>query len=176
MNMRFRWLLILGVLCFFIVVFSFTAEAQVTFNASGRVLDGDGAPVQGANVAIENMGFKTVASTQTDANGSFSFTNVYAGTSVAKVLTTYTDKNGMTYNVPPEFSQWFSTEGNVLINTRNTMLTEYRPSVSKVQVIGPAMVPVKSFTFPANGSVLAVALLLGILLLVGTYWLLRRVL
>ena len=176
MFMRFRCLLILGVLCFFIVVFTFTAEAQVTFNVSGRVLDGDGAPVQGANVAIENMGYKTVASTQTDANGDFTFTNVYAGTSVAKVLTTYTDKNGTTYNVPPEFSQWFSTVGNVNINTRNTMLTEYRPSVSEAQAVGPAIAPVGSFAFPANVSALAVALLLGILLLAGTYLLLRNVL
>lgn len=174
--MRFRCLLILGVLCFFIVVFTFSAEAQVTFNASGRVIDGDGTPVQGANVAIENMGFKTVASTQTDANGDFTFTNVYAGTNLAKVLTTYTDKNGTTYNVPPEFSQWFTTVGNVNINTRNTMLTEYRPSVSEVPVIRPTIAPVGSFTFPANGSALAVALLVGILILAGMYWLLRSVL
>jgi len=173
--MRFRCLILLYVLCFFIVIFTFTAEAQETFSASGKVIDMNGAPVQGAQVAIENMGFKTFTSTQTDANGDFSFTNVYAGTNVAKVLTTYTDKTGTTYRVPPEFSQWFAAEGNVIINTSNTMLTDYPPSTPIVRAVGPTIMPSLSFNTPINRSALTVALLLGIVLLAGTYLFLRKV-
>ena len=50
------------------------------------------------------------------------------GTATCKVLTTYADSNGKVYVVPGEYSQWFATEGTVMINGTSTRLTDYSPS------------------------------------------------
>ena len=176
--MRRLNLLVPGVLCLFILAFTAAAEADDTFSALGQVVDANGNAVSGATVTIVNDAYKKVAATKTDASGNFAFDNVSTDGRLVKVLVSYTDTNGNTYTVPPEFSLWVPASGTIDINRRSTQLTDYPPSVKSSRASGQILTtgyfpPAQS---PLNRNALAVALVLGVILLVGVYWLLRRML
>ena len=129
LSMRSSKKALVGILCIVALTFVFSATAQAsTFNASGIVTDANGNPVQNATVSLVNNNYKLVAQVQTDLNGSYEFTNIDSGTALCKVLTTYTDSNGKTYTVPPEYSNWFSANGMVMINKTYTQITDYAPA------------------------------------------------
>jgi hypothetical protein len=157
-------------LCLFIMAFAVTAEADDTFSARGQVTDANGNPVPGADVTMVNMAYTTVASTKTDTNGNFAFDNVVKQGNVVKVLVSYTDDNGMTYSMPPEFGLWFSANGTVDIKKVATQILDYPPTEQPANI--PSTKP--SAQIPVNVNTLAIALLLGIVMLAGTYWLLKR--
>ena len=75
--------------------------------------------------------------THTDTNGNFEFVSVDPGTVTCKVLTTYTDSNGKTYSVPPEYSNWFAADGTVMINQTYTQITRLctRPTFSAMGTV-----------------------------------------
>jgi hypothetical protein len=152
------------------MAFAVTAEADDTFSARGQVTDANGNPVPGADVTMVNMAYTTVASTKTDENGNFAFDNVYKEGNVVKVLVSYTDDNGVTYSMPPEFGLWFSANGTVDIKKVATQILDYPPTEQPANI--PSTKP--SAQIPINVNALAIALLLGIVMLAGTYWLLKR--
>jgi hypothetical protein len=156
-------------LCLFIMAFAVTAEADDTFSARGQVTDANGNPVPGADVTMVNMAYKAVASTKTDVNGNFTFNDVNKGGNVVKVVASYTDTNGRTYSMPPEFGMWFPANGTVNINKNATQILDYPPTVQPIDL--SSMKP--SAQIPLNVSALAIALVLGIVILAGAYWLLR---
>jgi hypothetical protein len=108
-------------------IFSAGAEAS-TFTAMGTVTDANGNPLQNATVTMVDNNYKQVAQTKSDAAGNFEFVSVDPGTATCKVLTSYTDSNGTTYSVPPEYSDWFVADGSVLINETYTQITDYAPA------------------------------------------------
>lgn len=156
-------------LCFFIMAFAVAAEADDTFSARGQVTDANGNPVPGADVTMVNMAYNAIASTKTDVNGNFAFDNVYKGGNVVKVVVSYTDKNGTMYSVPPEFGMWFSANGTVNVNKNSTQILDYPPTVQPISL--PSAKPLTQI--PINVSALAIAMVLGIVMLAGAYWLLR---
>lgn len=170
---------VLVTLCLFIMVFAIVAEADDTFSAHGQVTDSNGNHVSGATVTMVNYAYKAVASTKTDANGNFAFDNVSTDNRMVKVLVSYTDKDGTTYVIPPEFSMWFYATGRVNINKNSTQMTDYPPSDTGAQ---PTLKPINfqstkpSTQIPLNEDALAIALALGIVVLAGAYVLLRRIL
>lgn len=172
--------LILCMLCLFIIVFTVSAEADDTFSAYGRVIDANNNYVSGATVTMENFAYKMVATTTTDVNGNFAFTGVSTEHRVVKVLISYTDKNGNTYSIPPEFSLWYSANGTIFINEDSTRLTDYPPSSVSARIGKLTITPVSfpstkpSLPISQNVNALAIALALGIILIVGTFWILRK--
>ena len=173
-------LFVLGTLCLFIIVFAVSAEADDTFTAYGQVTDANGDYVSGANVTMENFAFKTVTSTTTDKNGSFAFINIPTENRMVKVYVSYTDENGNTYTIPPEFGLWYNAYGKIFINTISTQLTNYPPSVASSHASGLTTHPVNfpstktPAQMPLNESAFVIAIVLGIILLAGAYWLLRK--
>lgn len=180
--MRRLSLFIMCTICLFIIVFAAAAEADDTFNTFGQVTDANGNQLPGATVTMENFAYKTVASTTTDANGNFAFDNVSTDNRLVKVLVSYTDKNGNTYRIPPEFSMWFMANGNVYLNKDSTRLTDYPPSGISTHVnrltINPVNLPMTKppAQMPLNVNAFTLALALGIILLAGIFWVLRRIL
>lgn len=170
MIMRRLNFVVFCMLCLFIMAFAVAAEADDTFSARGQVTDANGNPVPGADVTMVNMAHKAVASTKTDLNGNFAFDNVYKGGNVVKVVVSYTDKNGTMYSIPPEFGMWFPANGTVDINKNSTQILDYPPTVQPANL--PSTKP--STQIPLNVSALAIALMLGIVMLAGAYWLLRK--
>lgn len=127
--MRFSRKVLVGILCIVTLTFVFSAGAEAsTFTAMGTVTDANGNPVPNATVTMVNNNYVQVSQTNTDTNGNFEFVNLEPGTGTCKVLTTYTDSSGKTYMVPGEYSQWFATEGVVVINETSTQLTDYAPA------------------------------------------------
>ena len=119
----------MGIFCIVALAFVFSAGAQAsTFTAIGIVTDANGNPLQNATVTLVDNNYKQVALTKTDSNGNFEFVSIDPGTASCKVLTTYTDSNGKTYSVPPEFSNWFTADGSVFINETYTQITDYAPA------------------------------------------------
>ena len=115
---------------------------------------------------------------KTDASGNFAFDNVSTDNRLVKVLVSYTDTNGNTYTVPPEFGLWVPASGTIDINPSSTQLTDYPPSGKSPHAGGQILTtgylpPAQS---PLNRNALAIALVLGVILLAGAYWLLRRML
>lgn len=182
MIMHRQQLFVLGILCLFIIVFAVSAEADDTFTAYGQVTDANGNYVSGANVTMENFAFKTVASTTTDKNGSFAFINIPTENRMVKVIISYTDEKGNTYAIPPEFGLWYNAFGKIFINTGSTQLTNYPPPVASSHVSGLTTHPVNlpstkpPSQMPLNEHAFIIAIVLGIILLAGTYWLLRKIL
>jgi hypothetical protein len=182
MIMRRPNLFILGILCLFIIVSVAAAEADDTFNTYGQVTDANGNQLPGATATMVNFAYKTVASTTTDANGNFAFKNVSTDNRLVKVIISYTDKNGNTYRIPPEFSMWFMANGNVYLNKDSTQLTDYPPADISTHAsrlaINPVIFPMTKppAQMPLNVNAFALALALGVILLAGIFLILRRIL
>ena len=124
--MRMSMKALVGILCIVALTFVCSAAAQAsTFTAMGTVTDANGYPIPNATVILVNNNYVQVSQVHSDNNGNFEFVSVDPGTVTCKVLTTYTDSNGKTYSLPPEFSNWFLANGTVMINQTYTQITDY---------------------------------------------------
>ncbi len=122
----------LNLLLICVILFSLFAVANASadgtpFTAIGQVTDRYGNGVAGATVTMVDNNYKQVAKTKSDANGNFEFVSVSVETSTVKVLTTYTDDNGKTYTIPPEWSNWFTASGSKSVNATYTQFPDYPP-------------------------------------------------
>ena len=122
----------LNLLLICVILFSLFAVANASadgtpFSAMGQVTDRYGNGVAGATVTMVDNNYKQVAKTKTDSNGNFEFVSISVETSTVKVLTTYTDDNGKTYTIPPEWSNWFPASGSIFVNSTYTKFPDYPP-------------------------------------------------
>src|SRR5262249_48340226 len=63
-----------------LLIVSPPAFAQATTSIRGLVSDPEGAPIQGANITLQNMGTTALRTTTTDDTGSYEFPQVHPGT------------------------------------------------------------------------------------------------
>jgi hypothetical protein len=122
-----RYILSLVLLLSLIALASHTAGASAhTFSVSGRVLDGYGQAVEGANVTLIDTNGRAIAATQTNAEGVYSFKDIMADTDAIGVRVSHTHGN-ITYSTTPGDARWYQASGDVRISPELTRLDNYYP-------------------------------------------------
>ena len=140
----------------------------------GQVTDKNGNPVEGARVMLIDDNNKETAATRSDSNGNFEFVSLAPTTKNFTVSVLYIN-DSQSYKTAP--SPAYPQSGHVYIDKAYTTLTNYPSSaVSQQTTVTTTPVSTAVAEKPVNVNALAIALLIGILVLAGVYLLLRKAL
>jgi hypothetical protein len=149
-----------------------TDYAPATFAAIGQVTDKNGNPVEGARVMLIDDNKKETAAVRSDADGNFEFVSM-APTTKNFTISVLLINGSNSYKTTQ--SRSYPQSGTMSIDRADTKLSDY-PSSLVSQPTATITTPVSTAVpeKPVNVNALAIALLIGILILVGIYILLRK--
>ncbi|HEY3421763.1 MAG TPA: carboxypeptidase-like regulatory domain-containing protein [Methanocellaceae archaeon] len=169
-----QWFAVEGVVMINETSTQLTDYSPAPFTAIGQVTDKNGNPVEGARVMLIDDNKKETAAVRSDANGNFEFAGVVPTTKNFTVSVLYIN-GSQSYKAASSraYPEW----GTTFIDRAETMLNDYPSSAMSPQAIATTT-PVDAVTAEksVNVNALAIALLIGILLLAGVYLILRKAL